>query len=90
MGLKTINVADASGARRDRPELHIWRNNITGMEPGSVVMVRFTDEYTRAKIEKVKPRKYIVVGIKFDDDFARRLGRHTVTLHREKGTEVSK
>ena len=84
MGLKTINVADASGTRRNAPELHIWRNNITGMEPGTVVMIRFTDEFTRNKVEKVKPRKYTVVEIKFDDDYARQRGRHTVTLRREK------
>ena len=84
MGLKTINVADASGARRNAPKLHIWRNNITGMEPGTVVMIRFKDEYTQNKIEKVKPRKYTVVEIKFDDDYARQRGRHTVTLRRDK------
>lgn len=83
--MKTLNVGDNSGTRRRNPELRIWRNDITGMEPGSIVEVRFTDDYTRAKVSKIKPRKYTVVEIGFDDDYARKRGRHTVTLRKEGG-----
>ena len=82
---KILNIADNSGLRRRNPVIHIWRNNITGMEPGSVVMVRFTDDYTRATVSKIKPRKYTVVEIGFDDEYARKKGRHTVTLRKEGG-----
>lgn len=83
MKSKTLNIADNSGTRRRNPMLRIWRNDITGMEPGSVVSIRFTDDYTRNGINKIRPRKYIVVDIKFDDDYARERGRHTVTLRKE-------
>lgn len=83
MRQKVLTVADNSGTRRRSPELHIWRNNITGMEPGTVVAVRFTDDYTRYGAKKVKTRKYVVAEIKFDSDYARERGRHTVTLRRE-------
>lgn len=80
---KILNIADNSGLRRRNPVIHIWRNDITGMEPGSVVMVRFTDDYTRNGHRDVKLRKYVVLDIKFDDDYARERGRHTVTLRKE-------
>lgn len=83
MSQKVLTVADNSGTRRRNPELHIWRNDITGMEPGTVVAVRFTDDYTRYGMQKVKTHKYVVVEIKFDSDYAREHGRHTVTLRRE-------
>lgn len=85
MKQKTISVADYSGTMRRNPVMRIWRNDVTGMEPGAVVMVRFTDDYTRNGINKIRPRKYIVVDIKFDDDYARERGRHTVTLSRAEG-----
>ena len=83
MKQKTLTIADNSGTRRRDPELRIWRNDITGMEPGSVVEVRFVDDYTKNKVHQIKPRKYTVVETKFDSDYARERGRHTVTLRRE-------
>ena len=84
MRQKVLTVGDNSGTRRRNPELRIWRNDITGMEPGAVVWIRFVDDYTKAGLQRVKRRKYTVVEIKFDDDYARQHGRHTVTLRREK------
>lgn len=80
---KVLTIADNSGTRRRNPKLCIWRNDTAGMEPGSTVWIRFVDDYTRNGVERVKRRKYTVVEIKFDDDHARKMGRHTVTLRRE-------
>ena len=78
---KILTVADNSGTRRCGPVLRIWRNDVTGMEVGSVVLVRFTDEFR----QKTAPRQYVVTEVGFDDAFARRIGRHTVTLRKSGG-----
>ena len=85
--MKRITVADNSGTRRRQEKLHIWRNDITGMEPGSTVEVRFADEYVRNGCKKQTFRKYVVEGIKFDDEYAEKKGRHTVALRRIEAKE---
>ena len=80
--MKRIKVADNSGTRRRQEMLHIWRNDITGMEPGSTVEVWFDDDYTRNGCRKQTFGKYVVEGIKFEDEYAEKRGRHTVALRR--------
>ena len=89
MKIKKIVIADNSGIRRRKKVLHIWRNDITGMQPSSVVELQFVDDYTKCGCKKRNGHKYMVECIKFDDEYARNRGRHTVTLRRinENGTE---
>ena len=82
---KVIRIADNSGLRRRQSVMRIWRNDITGMEPGSCVAIRFVDEYTRNGAHAGRVRYYIVDGIAFDDDYAAQRGRHTVTLRKAEG-----
>ena len=81
----TIKVADNSGCRRKQPQINIWRNNIEGMEPGSLVTVYFYDDYTVNRCRTSKPHAYQVVGYKFDDEYAKQRNRHTVTLRKVDG-----
>ena len=67
-GMKRIKVADNSGTRRRQEKLHIWRNDITGMEPGSTVEVEWRkraeareaarrEKRNAARAAKGKPRR---------------------------------